>query len=154
MAATMDERLFRVEDFFHHVTLTVLFSDVDMMGHVNHAKYLSYMEQGRISYVRDILRWDGDLQHLGMILARAVVDYKSPLKFGEQVVVSTRCVRLGNKSFEMAAVLRRQKQGELGDMVATGLMTIVAYDYQQEATMPVPDEWRQRVMAFEKAFEA
>jgi acyl-CoA thioester hydrolase len=148
-----DADLFRPEDFVHQVTLAVRFGDVDMLGHVNHTKYLTYMEQGRICYARDVLRWDGDFRSLSMILARATVDYLLPLKFAESVYVYTRCIRLGNKSFDLAYLLRRNEDGRPGAVVATGVTNMVAYNYAQSETIAVPGEWRSRILAFEKALQ-
>lgn len=149
----MSDDLFQPEKFFHLVTLAVRFGDVDMLGHVNHTKYLTYMEQGRIRYAKDVLRWNGELGSLSMIVARATVDYKLPLKFPETVFVYTRCARLGNKSFDMAYLLRRDEDGEPGAIVATGITNMVAYDYTRSETISVPEAWRQRVLGFERALQ-
>ncbi|NDJ86094.1 MAG: acyl-CoA thioesterase [Chloroflexi bacterium] len=149
MAGQVDPTLFNPELFFHQINLVVRFGDLDALGHVNHTKYLTYMEQGRISYARDILGWEGDLKAIGMILASATVDYLLPLGFGDKFAVMTRCTRLGNKSFDMAYLIQRSDTSPQIEIAATGVTRLVAYAYQQDQTIAIPTAWRERIQAFE-----
>lgn len=144
----MSDNLFNPEDFFYQTTLYVRFADVDSMGHVNHAKYLTYMEQARICYARDILGWGGTFKTLGMILASISVDYKLPIQFGETVRVLSRVTRLGTKSFDMAYIIKREADSTI---FATAHSVLVAYDYLTEQSVPMPNDWREKVLAFEVA---
>lgn len=76
------------------------------MGQVNNATYMTYMETGRIHYFRDLGLWNGLPRLVGPIMAKATVDYLSPLDLDDgRVQVLTRCARLGNKSYEMEHLL-------------------------------------------------
>ncbi len=138
-----------LEHFRHRSDVTVRFADLDVLGHVNHAKYLTYMEQGRILYVRDVCDWSGSWNTLGMILAKVSVDYQQPVTFAQEIAVLTRCSRLGGKSFDLEYALAEINKGQLGDIVATGLTVMVAFDYQQNQTIPVPDDWRKKILSYE-----
>lgn len=141
--------VFFPESFRHHTIVNVRFADLDAMGHVYHATFLTYMEQGRVKYLQDVLGWAGDIKALGIIVASVKVDYKAPLFFGNMVNVFTRCSRLGTKSFDLSYLLRRDSiEGEAG-IVATGSTTLVAYDYGQRVTVAVPTEWREKSQDFE-----
>ncbi len=153
MAGPLDPELYQPEHFYFHITMTVRFGDVDALGHVNNAKYLTYMEQARVSYARDILGWNTVFSALGLIMANAWVEYKSALQFGERVYVFARCTRLGNKSFDMAYLLRRDQDGQPGDIAATGFTGLVAYDYAAQQTVPIPEDWREKMLAFEVALQ-
>lgn len=143
------------EGYRHQTPLTVRFADLDVLGHLNHATYLTYMEQARICYVRDVCGWQG-YQHawssLGLILAHAHIDYKLPVAFGQAAVVFTRTSRLGGKSFDLEYVLlRRETEADEWQTAATALTTMVAYDYAANQTQPIPDEWREKMTAYEPA---
>ncbi|MCB9438032.1 MAG: acyl-CoA thioesterase [Anaerolineales bacterium] len=144
----MSDNPFKLEDFFHQTTLHVRFGDIDSLGHVNNAKYLTYIEQARICYARDILGWDGSFNNLGMILASTTVDYKLPMQFGDTVRVLTRVSRIGSKSFDMLYVLKRDSDPTI---FATGSTVLVAYDYHADQSIRVPDEWREKILAFDTA---
>ena len=140
----MSEDIFDKSLFRHQYLLTVRYADIDMLGHVNHTKYLTYMEQARMAYAQDILGWDGNPTTLNMILARAMVDYHLPLHFADDVKVLTRCSRLGNKSFDLAYLVLRSET-----VIATGITNMVAFDYQINQTIPVPENWRKGIQDFE-----
>ena len=79
-----------------NVSLEVRFHDLDGLGHVNNAVYLTYAEFGRIRYFEAIGINAGSGN---VILARAEVDFIKPVQFGGTVEVQTRVSRVGNSSF-------------------------------------------------------
>lgn len=146
----MSEEIFDLSQYYHHIHMTVWFRDLDAMGHANNATYLSYLEQARLTYARDILYWNGDMHSLGMILGRVTMEYRNPLLYGENVQISTRISRLGNKSFDMLHVLQRVSDDAEPEVVATAITNMVAYDYAASKAIPILDDWRNRVESFEK----
>lgn len=147
----MNDDIFALDKFFHQTQLRVRFRDLDALQHVNHAVYLTYMESARTRYLYNIVGWEGDITQLGTILARIEVDYRLPLHFDEEFVVHTRISRLGTKSFDMLYVIKRIADETQSDIVATGKTFLVAYDYKTSQTIAVPEKWRTRITAFEKA---
>ena len=122
-------------DFVHRDT--VRFRDVDSMGHVNNAVYLTYLEDARIAFLRPM---GADVPE--MILARVEIDFRSPLGEGDELEIGVRPVRVGNKSFELAYIVR------VGDRVAAEAKTvIVSYDYSSGRAVEVPDHWREALAA-------
>jgi acyl-CoA thioester hydrolase len=116
---------------------TVRFRDVDAMGHVNNAVYLTYLEDARISFLRRI---GADVPE--MILARAEIDFRSPLSEGDELQIGVRPARVGTKSFELEYELR------VGDKLAAEAKTvIVSYDYAARQPVAVPDHWREKLAA-------
>jgi acyl-CoA thioester hydrolase len=137
----IDLSLFR----FSHPT-EIRFADLDMLGHVNNAKYFTYMETARLLYFREVIGWSGERGDLPVILARADCDFKLPLALGDSVSVYTRIMRIGHKSFDFEyVILRETDQAE----AARGTSVQVAYDYHSGQSVPVPDEWRARMIAYE-----
>lgn len=134
------------EGFRFKTAIEVRFFDVDMMGHANNAIYFSYMEQGRIVYFDDILQLDRKTNAISVILADAACSYKAPLFYKDVVDVWVRVARLGNKSFTQEYRLVRQSDGQLA---ATGQTVTVAYDYQAERSVSLPDAWREKITAYE-----
>jgi acyl-CoA thioester hydrolase len=113
-------------------TETVRFRDVDALGHVNNAAYLTYLEQARIAFLAPM-----GADQTGMILARAEIDFRAQVGFGERVDIEVRPLRVGTKSFELAYTLR---VGET--LVAEASTVLVAFDYASGQTVAVPDAWR------------
>jgi acyl-CoA thioester hydrolase len=122
---------------------TVRFSDLDPMGHVNNAVYLTWIENARIEFLRRLGAFDRpDTSEMAMILARAEVDFRKALGFGDTVEIAVRTARLGTKSFDLEYELRRG-----GDIVAGAKTVLVAFDYESNESKEIPEEWRRRLAA-------
>ena len=134
------------DDFRHRTALQVRFRDVDAFGHVNNAVFFSYVEQARIRYLLDIIQPPERFERMPLILARVELDYRSPIFFGEEVVVETRIDWIGRTSFGMS---HRLSAGDDRRLVAESSTVLVAYDYEASRPMPVPDEWRRQAAAHE-----
>jgi acyl-CoA thioester hydrolase len=115
---------------------TVRFRDLDGMGHVNNAVFLTYLEQARLA-------WFGPEDGFALadvILARTEIDFRSPLQVGEEVEIGVRPIRVGSKSFELEYELRAG-----GRLVAEAKSVLVGYDYERGASIPVPERWQRRL---------
>jgi len=137
----IDLSLFR----FSH-PLEIRFSDLDQMGHVNHAKYFTYMEMARVLYVRDVLDWSGGRDPEGAIMARIDCDFRVPLTLGDPIRVYARVARIGSKSFDVEHVIVRES-----DQVeaARGTGVLVGFDYVRQISIPLPEAWRAKMIAYE-----
>lgn len=137
------------DGFRHHTPIQVRWADMDALGHVNNATYLTYLEQARIGYFNALGLWDGSMDKLGLIMARVVLDYRVPLVASDEVHVFTRCARLGGKSFDTEQVIaRRAKDGSGGiEIAAQGTITVVVFDYAANQSAPIPQAWRDKLLA-------
>jgi acyl-CoA thioester hydrolase len=131
--------------FYHPVE--VRYGDLDPQGHLNNAKYLTFMEQTRVQYFLKLGLWDGgSFMHIGIILADAQVTFKAPILFGQDVRVGMRVSKIGKKSITMEYCIQEAGTGQI---FATGTSVAVAYDYLKAITVPVSDAWRQVISDFE-----
>ena len=132
--------------FYHPIE--VRYGDLDPQGHVNNAKYLTYFEQARIAYWIDMgfFTTDQSFMEIGVILADVHLTYLAPVYFGQKIKVGVHVARLGNKSmmWEQNVV-----NVESGKELARAEIVIVAYDYRQEKTIPIPQGWREKIVEFE-----
>ncbi len=134
-------------DFRFSCPIIVRYSDLDPQGHVNNARYLSYFEQARVVYIQHLELWDGkSFLDLGFVLANAHVDFKAPILLSDDIQIKMRVSRIGEKSLEM----EYQIAGVMDEKVyATGSTTLVAYNYREGRTVPIPAAWREAIAAFE-----
>jgi acyl-CoA thioester hydrolase len=128
-----------MNDFVH--IEQVRFRDLDPMGHVNNAVFLTYIESARVAFLLHLGTAQG-LEDLGVIVARIEIDFRAPLSFGEEVEVGVRASRFGTKSFDLEHELRAG-----GRLVAQAKSVCVGYDYGSGTTVPIPDAWRERMAA-------
>lgn len=116
--------------------------DLDSQAHVNNASYASYLEQGRVEYIRDVV---GDARGpTRMAVVTLHIEYEAQLGLGDPVTVEVSVPEIGNTSFQMEYVVRS------GDTVAaTGETTQVTLDPETGEATRVPDDWREAIAAFE-----
>lgn len=138
------------DGYRHHYPIQIRWADLDALGHVNNATYLTYCEQARLTYINELGLWGGTLDGLGLIMARAVIDYKLPLGAADDLHVFTRCSRLGNKSFDMEHLVARRSDDQLA-VAAQAVITVVVFDYAANRSAPLPPAWRDRLIAYEPA---
>lgn len=139
-------------DFGHRHASEVRFADTDAMGHVNNATYLTYVESARVAWWRavtgePIQREPGRAE--GLILADAVIAFRSPVFHGEVVTVETRVARIGRTSVAMEHRLTAAGPDGASRLAATCRSTIVRYDYVTERPTPLSTELIERIEAFE-----
>jgi len=138
--------------FRHRTTIQVRFRDTDAFGHVNNAVFATYVELARVRYLTEILQPDGHFEHMPLILARVEIDFRSPIMFGEEVTVETRVDRIGRSSIGMSHRMSATPDDRL---VADVQSVLVTYDYGDASSIPVPEDWRDRIGLFEQTtFEA
>jgi acyl-CoA thioester hydrolase len=126
-------------DFVHEER--VRFRDLDPMGHVNNAVFLTYLEQARVAFFSQ-MGAATVLEDMNMIVARVEIDFKAPVRLGQEVEISVRASRFGTKSFDLDYELRVERE-----LVAVAKSVQVAYDYNRREPVPVPAEWREKLSA-------
>ena len=133
-----------VEPRFRYVRrIQVRFRDLDALGHVNHVVYLTYVEQVRTQYFRDVLGIDVPAG-LTWVIARVSCEYLLPLAFGDAVDVGWRIARLGRASADYEFVLMRG-----AEVVGRGEGVLVNSDARAARSAPIPESWRHAAAAYE-----
>jgi acyl-CoA thioester hydrolase len=85
-----------------------------------------------------------------MILAEIRMTYRSPAFYGETLTIETRVERIGRTSFAMVhRMTAPESRYGRARLIAVADSVLVAYDYQDERPIPVPDEWRTAMEDFE-----
>ena len=141
-------------DFAHRHEVEVRLADTDAMGHVNNARYLTYVEIARVAYYE---RVTGEALPIGvhgaeegMILAEIRMTYRSPAFYGETLTVETRVERIGRSSFGMVhRITAPESRYGPARLIAVADSVLVSYDYRDEQPIPVPTAWRTAMEEFE-----
>ncbi|MGM0591648.1 MAG: acyl-CoA thioesterase [Halobacteriota archaeon] len=134
-------------EFSFETDLDVRFRDIDALGHVNNAVYATYLEEGRVRYLKEVL--DLTIAELHFVVARLEIDYRRPISSADRVTVAVGVTSLGTTSFEFTYELRAE-----GAVVATGTTTQVVVDADAGTPTEIPTDWRRRFAEFEGFDEA
>ncbi len=126
--------------------LAVRWGDMDALGHVNNAAYLTYIEQARIDALAGIegSPWPGSDAE-GPLLAAVEITYRRPIVYPATVVVETRCVHLGRTSFTLAHRLTVEDDAPDGNeptACAEAKTVLVWADVRAGRPVPVPPTLR------------
>ncbi|MES2591505.1 MAG: thioesterase family protein [Bacteroidota bacterium] len=134
--------------FKQKTQVQIRFKDIDMMGHVNNANYITYFELARLTYF-EALKEEGvriDWVNEGVILAKIEMEYKQPILLEDKVFVYTWVSRMGSKSFDMACSIVRVINGVEVE-AAKGLAVIVCFNYKANQTIAIPEIWKAKMVS-------
>lgn len=133
---------------FRH-RLTVRFRDCDPLGHVNHAVYLTYLEQARFTLWRTqlgfVVRADGgqlDRSGPGFILARAEIDYRAQARYGDELEVRLGLDAIGRTSFTYVYDLVDVSADRV---IASARTVLVVFDYVRQRPVPIDEALRAKL---------
>jgi acyl-CoA thioester hydrolase len=134
-------------DFHYYHLIEVRYGDLDPQGHVNNAKFLTYLEQARVFYLKQLKLWEGgSFLNLGIILVDVQITFRKPIQLGDPVRVGVCISHVGNKN--MTSEYRIEDSRDSTEF-ASGLSVLVAYDYHNMHSVAIPEEWRKAIVQFE-----
>jgi acyl-CoA thioester hydrolase len=119
------------------------FRDIDGMGHVNNAVYLSYVELARTQFYMHQAN-KRTLDEIDFILARVEIDFESQATWGDQIQVAVWPSKIGNSSFTLSYEVKEKRSGRI---LARAKSVLVSYDYERRKSKPIPDEFRTLLQA-------
>ena len=109
--------------------ITVRWADIDAIGHVNNAVFLTYLEEGRDAFMRSVV----GPTYLDMVIVRVELDYLEEIPQGtREVTVACALESLGTSS------IRTREQILLPDgrLVVECLTVCVVRDPQTRRSRP------------------
>jgi acyl-CoA thioester hydrolase len=129
----------------YSIELPVQFRDIDVMGHVNHATYLQYMETARVELARSLGQVTEGFRS-SFILASACCEFKKPITDERRITVTAWVSRIGDRSWDLDYSIRGPRRVEY----AVGRTTQVAYDYKTRSAVQISGKLKREL---EKYFE-
>ncbi len=128
------------EQYAHRIDHGIRFSDLDGVGHVNHAAVARYFEEGRLAYLKGI--HDPITADPVFMLVHIAIDYRAQLRWPGEVTVGTRIVRFGRSSVHWDQTVFR---GGVGAARSGSVMVLAAR--ARGASVPIPEDLRVRLAA-------
>ena len=107
--------------------IRIYYEDTDCGGVVYYANYLKYFERARTAYLESRGQSVAALMEQGtvFVVVHAEVNYRSPARYGETLVVETTLSDVTQASFAFAHVLREKASGRI---VVEGSARLAATD--------------------------
>lgn len=118
------------------------FSDIDPFLHVNNVAQQAYFDVGKVDYYERVVGEEvlgGDLR---IVTVSTSTSYMGQVRMNDPVRVTTTCERVGNKSLTL---LQRLLVGD--EVRSESRSVMVAFDFARQEGVPVPELWRERLLA-------
>lgn len=139
-------------EFHHRLPVQIRFNDIDLLGHLNNAIYLQFMDLGKANYFLQFM--DGgrfNWETLGLVVANINIDFLAPTFIHEDLHVLTAVASIGHKSLVLD---QRVASITTGEVKAIAKVTMVCYNTKTGATEAISPEWRHKISVYEgRTFE-
>ena len=118
------------------------FSDIDPFQHVNNVSQQMYFDVGKMEYYEKILGADALLGDLRIVTVSTSTFYLGQVRMTDPVRITTTCERIGTKSLTL---FQQMLVGE--EVRSESRSVMVVFDFPNQCSRPVPDEWHRRLLA-------
>lgn len=119
------------------ILLRPRYGEVDQMGYVYHANYVSYCHQARTELLREIGIHDSLLEANNVILPviSFEINYKKPAHYDELLTIRTTIKDMPEVRFNFEFEIRNEE----GTLLSTAKSTVVFVDSKNRHPMGAPD---------------
>lgn len=125
------------EDHKHRYELQLRFSDFDMLGHINNARFLTFIEDARIKYLEQALGQPLNKLAYASIVAHLDIDFKVPVLPYDTVHIHTRTIKTGEKSLTQVSEVVRYPGGDLQDPVTAAKCQTILVTIDRSTGRPI-----------------
>jgi acyl-CoA thioester hydrolase len=132
---------------FKYSALTrVWFSDTDAQGIVYYGRYLPYFDHARTEYHRHLGMTGASPGGRQFVMRASTVEYHAPARFDDLLEIFVRLSRIGRSSANYQCAAYRMEDDAL---MVTAQQTLVMVDLVERSACAIPEEFRERMRAFE-----
>ncbi|MXQ53906.1 acyl-CoA thioesterase [Shimazuella alba] len=119
------------------LSIEVRSTEIDVMGHVNNAKYLEYLEWGREEWYNQVKLPFDEFKAMGVgtVTVSIHIQYRKEAKQGDRLTIQTKPLRCGKSSF----VFFQEIKNEKGEVVADAEVISVTIDLENRKSKPLPE---------------
>lgn len=108
-------------------TYIVRFSDCDLFGHLNNARYLDYFLNAREDHLRDHYQLDLTNYYqrgIGWVVGSHEINYLKPAKYNEQVLIKSSLIKANDQYLLVELEMMNVKQTEVKALMWTRFIPI------------------------------
>ena len=113
--------------------IQIRYSDIDEYGHVSNSVYSQYFDIGRIHFFTELKKIT---EVPNMVIVSIKMDMLKEIRFNDEVVIKTRCSKMGNKSMTF-----EQNIYSNNELAAKGVVISTGFDPQTRKAIQLPEHW-------------
>lgn len=129
-----------LKEFAHHLPVQLRFNDIDILGHLNNIVYFSLFDLAKARYLEAVQHGKQDWQKVECVIGNVNCTYLQQVRFGDNVAVATRVVRIGDRSFTLRQALYNADTEAVHAVCDT---TMVCFDPDTGTSAPMRPALRQ-----------
>jgi acyl-CoA thioester hydrolase len=137
----------RKPPFKYSALARVWFSDTDAQGIVYYGRYLPYFDHARTEYHRHLHHAPFAAADADFVMRALQVEYHAPARFDDLLEAFVRIKRIGRTSMTYEFAAYRLPD----ELMVTAQLTVVLVDLERRRPIPIPDQIREPIRAFEGA---
>ncbi len=136
-----------MDGFNLSIRLRPRFFDLDVYRHVNNAVYSTYCEEARAAYCRHLDIFLPHKKKIGFVIAKAELEFLSPVELGEELEIFIRSGNLGRARFDFTYLMNSLVRDKA---VFKGRTTCVCWDLARQRPAPLDSRERRIMTDFEE----
>ncbi len=128
-------------EFIFSTNIPIRISDISRGRHLGHAAILIIMEEARVRFLGSLGYTEQDINGVGLIMADAGIIYKRQGYYGQILKVEIAVTDFTSKGFDL---IYRVSDTNMGAEIARAKTGFLFFDYQQQKTVPVPEDFKKK----------
>ena len=121
------------------------FNDMDCFQHINNVCQQMYFDVAKSEFLAATLQGDAKVDRMRVLTVATNTSYMAPVRFDDDTYVTTECESIGNKSFTLLQRIYDRREGANPTIKTESRSVMVAFDFEAQESVVVPDEWRERL---------
>jgi acyl-CoA thioester hydrolase len=120
-------------------SLPIRITDINYGGHLGNDSFLTIAHEARVRFLHSLAYSELNFAGLGLIISDVAIDYKSEIKYGDDVTVFVGVSTIGKVHFDLIYQVYGERENKkfLAANIRTGM---VVFDYDLKKIKPIPDE--------------
>lgn len=122
------------------------FNDIDILGHLNNTVYFSIYDLGKALYMQEAGLRHGGREKPNSVIADIHCSYLEPIHFDDKIYVTTRCSRIGEKSYTLDQML----VDDTGTVKSRCETVMVYFNPETGKSEVLPEDFRKKIEDYER----
>lgn len=118
---------------------------MDCFQHINNVCQQMYFDVAKSEFLAATLQGDATVDRMRVVTVATNTSYLAQVRFDDDTYVTTECEKIGNKSFTLLQRIYDRREGENATIKTESRSVMVAFDFEAQQAVPVPDEWRKEL---------
>lgn len=123
------------------VAIQKRFGDIDIFHHVNNVAQQSYFDVGKSDYFARMFGCDLMESEPRILTVSTSTSYMGQIRRDDDIEVVTFTEKIGDKSITLL-----QRLVCRGEVRSESRSVMVAFDFERQVSVPVPDHWRKLLL--------